>query len=304
MFDESLKAQLRNVHAFATTPFQQDDLGEVDRDGFANNIEFMVDGGVRVIAVGGGTGEVEALTFGELEMLARTALEVAGERALIIPALPGNLRMALELAPRYEEMGARVVLGMPPFMRNLVPIDIEGVFQYYRLVGQASGLALLPYNTQGWSADFMARLAEVEQIIGIKDPCFQPHEMFRAIRKIGERFVWIGNKRHDPGVLHFRFQAGIEGFTAGLINFMPAFETELFQAAMRQDWERMIEIQAQLAPLERMRNRYAEGMIKAGLEMVGLAGGKVRPPRVDTPPAGRQELAAELRKLRIEVRAE
>lgn len=119
MFDEDLKARLRNVHAFATTPFQQENLGELDLDGFARNMAFMIEGGVRVIAVGGGTGEVEALTVGELEALARTALEVAGERALIIPALPGNLRQALELAPRYEEMGARVALGMAPFMRKL-----------------------------------------------------------------------------------------------------------------------------------------------------------------------------------------
>jgi len=233
---------------------------------------------------------------------AGTAWSAFSQALTYRPDLPWDEDMAPDPQPVFE--GARVALGMPPFMRNLVPIDLEGVFQYYRLIGQASGLALLPYNTQGWSADFMARLAEVEQIIGIKDPCFQPHEMFRAIRKIGERFVWIGNKRHDPGVLHLRFQMGIEGFTAGLINFMPEFETGLFEAAMKQDWERMIEIQAQLAPLERMRTQYAEGMIKAGLELVGLAGGPVRPPRVDAPPEARQALAAELRRLGVEVRGE
>jgi len=302
MFARDLKTRLENVHAFAATPFNRENLLELDLDDFVRNLEFMIERGVQVIAVGGGTGEINALSVSELETLAQTALETAGDRALVIPALPGNLRDAGELAPRYERMGARVALGMAPFIRDLVPQNLEGVFQYFRLLSQASGLALLPYNTQGWPADFFARLAEIDPIIGIKDPCFDPHELFRAMRRLGDRFVWIGNKRHDPGVLHFRFQAGIDGFTAGLVNFIPEFELELYRTALRQDWDRMIVLQEQLAPLERLRNQYKEGLIKAGLDLVGLAGGPVRPPRVDTPPAGRAALAAELRKLGVEIR--
>ena len=70
----------------------------------------------------------------------------------------------------------------------------------------------MPYNTQAWPPDFFVRLSEIDLIVGIKDPCHVPHNLFRAIQLLGERFVWIGNKRHNPGVLHFRYQAGIEGF--------------------------------------------------------------------------------------------
>lgn len=300
MFTDELRSRLKNVHAYATTPFK-DDVLELDLDGFTRNLEFMIERGVQVIVVGGGTGEINALSPPEQELLAQTALTVAGKRALIIPGLPGNLRQAAELAPRYEKMGARVALGMAPFVRDLVPDDLEGVFQHYRLLGQTSGLALLPYNTQAWSADFFERLAEIDQIIGVKDPCFFPHNLFRAIRRLGDRFVWIGNKRHDPGVLHFRFQAGIDGFTAGFINFAPRFELELFQAAQRRDWERMILLQEQLAPLERLRSQRGDGLIKAALDLVGLAGGPVRPPRTNAPPDVREDLAVELQKLGLEI---
>jgi dihydrodipicolinate synthase/N-acetylneuraminate lyase len=300
MFPEELKTRLRNVHAYAVTPFKKDDLLSLDLHGFTRNIQFMIDRGIQVITVGGGTGEVDSLAVDELEILVQTALQVASDQVLIIPTLPENLAVAAALAPRYQKMGARVALGMAPFMRNQIPEDLEGVFNYYKRLGQCSDLALLPYNTQAWTPEFFERLAEIDQIIGVKDPCQVPHNLFRAIKRLGDRFVWIGNKRHDPGVLHFRFQAGIEAFTAGFINFIPRFELDLFGAATRRDWDHMVEIQEQLAPLERLRNKYSEGLLKTGLDLVGLAGGPVRPPRTDASPEGREALAQELKRLGVD----
>jgi hypothetical protein len=62
----------------------------------------------------------------------------------------------------------------------------------------------------------------------------------------------------------------------------------------------MVAIQVQLAPLERLRNRHAEGIIKSALDLVGLTGGRVRPPRMDANPEGVAELRDELDKLGVE----
>ena len=153
----------------------------------------------------------------------------------------------------------------------------------------------MPYNTQGWSADFYERLAEVDAVIAVKDPCFDDHPLLRAIQRLGDRFVWIGNKRHDPGVLHLRYQAGIDGYTAGFINFLPEPELALERLAQARDWDAMVDVQRRLAPLERLRNRFGDALIEAGLDAVGLAGGSVRPPRVNVSDAGRKALREELR---------
>jgi 4-hydroxy-tetrahydrodipicolinate synthase len=298
-----LRSRLKNVHAFGVTPFRSDDLARLDLDGLSRNLAFMVENGVRVINVGGGTGEIESLTRDELEALAQTALGVAGDRALILPTLPGNLKMALELAPRYEKMGARVVLGMAPFIRNRVPDDLDGVFNYYDVLADASGLPMLVYNTQGWPAEFFVRLAEIDRIVGIKDPCQVPHNLFRAIKLLGDRFVWIGNKRHDPGVLQFRYQAGIEGFTTGFTNFAPEYELELHRAALEEDWPRMVKIQGRLASLEGLRAVHDDAaMLKTSLDLVGLAGGRVRPPRLDVSREGRASIVEALEELGVELK--
>ena len=53
----------------------------------------------------------------------------------------------------------------------------------------------------------------------------------------------------------------------------------------------MIELQEQLAPLERLRSRFDDaGMLKTTMELMGLAGGAVRPPRINVPAAGREAI--------------
>ena len=146
----------------------------------------------------------------------------------------------------------------------------------------------MPYNTQGWPAEFFVRLGAIDRIIGVKDPCQVPHNFFKAIKLMGDRFVWVGNKRHDPGVVHLRYQMGMEGFTSGQTNFLPEHELQMHDAALHKDWPRIIELQDTVAPLERLRMAHDDAaMVKAAMDLVGLAGGPVRPPRRDVPAAGR-----------------
>ena len=152
---------------------------------------------VRVIAVAGGTGEIDALSIRELESVARVAAGAVQRRALLIATVPGNLGAALELLPAYEQLGVEVVLALPPLIRGRVPTDLEGVAEYYEALGDATRLPLMPYNTQRWPAETFERLARIPSIVGVKDPCEDDLPMFRAIQRLGGRFVWIGNKRHD-----------------------------------------------------------------------------------------------------------
>jgi dihydrodipicolinate synthase/N-acetylneuraminate lyase len=299
-FPASLIQRLKNVHTYAVTPFRRDDILQIDVAALEKNIEFLISHGMQVIAVGGGTGEIETLNPDELELLAKTALGVSNGRALIIACLPGNLREASDLAPRYEQLGIELLLGMPPLIRGKIPADLRGVVAYFREVAKATSLPLMPYNTQGWPAELFIDLAAIDSIIGIKDPCQVPHEFFKAIQKLGSRFVWVGNKKHDPGVAHLRYQMGMEGFTSGQSNFWPEPELELHAAAMKQDWPKLIEIQKHIAPLERLRMAHDDAaMVKAAMDIVGLHGGPSRPPRLDVPESGRAAIRETLRELGV-----
>ena len=301
----SLRDRLREVHVYAVTPFTPDDLGRVDVDAFRANLDEIVSRGVRVVAVGGGTGEFEALSNDEFEALADAALQAVGDRALVIATLPANLRNALDLIPRYEASGIEVVLGMPPTIRGRVPADLRGTFDHYRRLADALSVPLMPYNTQGWPSDFYAELAAIDEIVAIKDPMLQPHTLFRAIQTLGDRFVWIGNKLHDPGVVHLRYQMGMQAFTSGQGNFWPEPELEIHEAAQAGDWGRTVALQARCAPLERLRAESDDAaMVKAAMDLLGLRGGAVRPPRLDLAPAAREALHRTLTELGLAPAAE
>lgn len=298
----ALREALKHVHTYAVTPFRADDLLAVDHDALAANLTFLVEAGVRVIAVGGGTGEVDALSQAELIAVARTAMTTVAGRAVVIATAPGNLAEAAELLPAYEALDVDVVLALPPHVRWKPPADPEGTVAYYRELAARTRLPLMPYNTQGWDASMYVRLAAIDAIVGVKDPCVDDLPMFRAIQLLGDRFVWIGNKRHDPGVAHLRYQMGMQGFTSGMTNFLPELELRLHEAAVAGDMDRCVRLQAQAAELERARNASDDAaMIKACMEIVGLRGGRVRPPRRDVDPAVLPGLRAAIETLRGEL---
>ena len=297
-----LRAALRTVHTYAVTPFRPDDLSAVDHEALAANLRFLVEHGVSVVAVGGGTGEVDALSPDELVAVARTAVEVLGGRAVVVATAPGNLAEALQLLPAYERLGVDVVLALPPHVRWTPPPDPAGTADFYRALAARTSLPLMPYNTQGWDAEMFVRLADIPAIVGVKDPCTDDLPMFRAIQLLGDRFVWIGNKRHDPGVVHLRYQMGMQGFTSGMTNFLPEVELALHAAAVAGDWDRCVLLQRLAAELERARNASDDAaMIKACMDVVGLHGGRVRPPRRDVDPALVPALRAAIERLRSDL---
>jgi dihydrodipicolinate synthase/N-acetylneuraminate lyase len=62
-------------------------------------------------------------------------------------------------------------------------------------------------------------------------------------------------------------------------------------AAQRRDWPRVIELQRQCAGLERLRMESDDAaMVKGAMDLLGLYGGPVRPPRRDLSAAARETL--------------
>ena len=96
---------------------------------------------------------------------------------------------------------------------------------------------------------------------------------------------------------------GMQGFTSGQSNFWPEPELQIHQAASKQDWATVIEIQRRVAPLERLRMQNDDAaMVKLAMDLVGLTGGKVRPPRRNISPEGEAVLRKAIESLDIPTR--
>ena len=291
IYPVALLDALREVHVYVTTPFT-DDLLKVDLDALQNNLNGLIDRGVRICAVGGGTGEADALSHDEQFEIAKAALESVGKRALVVATLPGNLGEAIPLANRYQELGIPVALALPPLVRGRAVLDAPGIVEYFKVLTANTELPIMPYNNQAWALDFYLGLAELPRIVSIKDAMLDPYQIFRAISRLGDRFVWIGNKSFDPPITHLRYQAGMECFTSGMANFYPEPELALHEACKKGDYVEAIRLQKICAGFSQLRSAADDASaVKAAMDIVGFKGGKVRPPRLNVDEGTRNEIA-------------
>lgn len=291
IYPSSLLDALREVHVYVTTPFTEEEL-KVDLDSLQRNLNGLVDRGVRICAVGGGTGEADALSHAEQLEIAKAALESVGKRALVVATLPGNLGEAIPLANKYHKLGIEVALALPPLVRGRAIMESPGIIEYFRVLTSNTDLPIMPYNNQAWPLDFYLGLAEIPKIISIKDAMLDPYQMFRAISRLGDRFVWIGNKSFDPPITHLRYQAGMECFTSGMANFYPEPELALHQACKSGDVTEALRLQKICARFAQLRSAADDASaVKAAMDIVGFKGGKVRPPRLNVDESTRQEIA-------------
>ena len=291
IYPSSLLDALREVHVYVTTPFTEEEL-KVDLDSLQRNLNGLVDRGVRICAVGGGTGEADALSHAEQLEIAKAALESVGKRALVVATLPGNLGEAIPLANKYHKLGIEVALALPPLVRGRAIMESPGIIEYFRVLTSNTELPIMPYNNQAWPLDFYLGLAEIPKIISIKDAMLDPYQMFRAISRLGDRFVWIGNKSFDPPITHLRYQAGMECFTSGMANFYPEPELALHQACKSGDVTEALRLQKICARFAQLCSAADDASaVKAAMDIVGFKGGKVRPPRLNVDESTRQEIA-------------
>jgi len=187
---------------------------------------------------------------------------------------------------------------LPPLVRGRAVLDAPGIVQYFKTLTSNTDLPIMPYNNQAWSLDFYLGLAEIPKVISIKDAMLEPYQIFRAISRIGDRFVWIGNKSFDPPITHLRYQAGMECFTSGMANFYPEPELALHEACKKGDVAEAIRLQNICAGFSQLRSAADDASaVKAAMDIVGFKGGKVRPPRLDVDENTRKEIARLLQKI-------
>jgi 5-dehydro-4-deoxyglucarate dehydratase len=283
-----LKDALRGVISFATTPF--DDRHDLDLEGLSRNIAAMADSGVHFIAVAGAVGEFYALTFDEYRAVIRTSIEAAGD----VPVLVGighSTRIACDLARCAEEAGAAGLLINPLY---LTAPGTEGFYQHHRALADASSLGQIVFSTQGhpFDAETLERLAEVDNVIGLKDELGDLGLFLGAVERLGDRFAWIDGMA-EPYTAPY-FAAGATSVTTGLANFAPEIPLAIYRAAAAGEYERCRQLVAEqvsgLAALRRKRPGYHIAVIKEAMEELGWAAGPCRLPLTPLAPEDRRAL--------------
>ena len=220
------------------TPMQEGlapDTG-IDYEGLERLIEFHIENGTDAIVAVGTTGESATLMEDEHCEVMRRTIEFARGRIPVIGGTGSNSTIeAISLTRCAMESGANACLLVTPYYNK--PTQ-EGLYLHYRAVAEAVDIPLILYNVPGrtacdMSVETVIRLAEVPNIIGIKEATGELDRLVRLREACGKDFVLLSGD--DATACDFICQGG-DGVISVTANVAPRAMHEMCKFALDKDF--------------------------------------------------------------------
>src|SRR6266702_1935406 len=177
------------------TPFRKD--GSLDEQALRQLVKRQIETGIDFLVPCGTTGESPTLTREEhLRVVAITveeakALEGGGGKVPVLAGAGGyNTHEVIELARECQAAGADGILSVTPYYNK--PTQ-EGLYRHYRAIAEAVALPIVIYNVQGRTSvnvepATLERLAEIDNIVGVKEASGNISQMAEVVHRMPERF--------------------------------------------------------------------------------------------------------------------
>ena len=260
------------------TPFRN---GEVDVEALEGMVEFQIGHGVSGLVPCGTTGETPAMSEAEDRLVVETVVRIASGRVPIIAGTGSNSTdMAIKYTKMAQEEGADGSLQVAPYYNK--PTQ-EGLYRHFAAIAESTDLPLVLYNIPGRtgvtiSAETMGRLAEIPNIVGVKDSTLSMNMVADVIALCGEDFDVLSGD--DPMTLPL-IALGGRGVISVASNVAPGAVSEMVRALVEGDRERGRELHYQLLPL--FRALFVETNpipVKTAASLLGLCSDEMRLPLV------------------------
>jgi 4-hydroxy-tetrahydrodipicolinate synthase len=259
------------------TPMHED--GRLDLGTFRKLIDWHVAEGTDGIVVVGTTGESPTVNVEEHKELIRIAVQHSRGRIPIIAGTGGNSTLeAIELTESAKKAGATACLSVVPYYNK--PTQ-EGLYRHFRKIAEAVDLPMIVYNVPGRTVadlhnDTVLRLAEVPNIIGIKDATANMERGSDLIRRAPRNFaIYSGD---DATALALILLGG-HGCISVTANVAPKLMHQMCAAALVADVRRARELNNRLLPLHQKLLVEANPIpVKWALAEMGMIEGALRLP--------------------------
>src|SRR5205814_6141225 len=133
---------LTGVVPVVPTVFHDDET--VDLGGTARVVASLIDAGVNGLCLLANYSEQFSLTDAERDAIARTLLEhVAGRLPVIVTTSHYSARVSAARSRAAQDMGAAMVMIMPPFFGATLTVAGPGVIGYFRQIADAIDIPVM-----------------------------------------------------------------------------------------------------------------------------------------------------------------
>ncbi len=280
------------------TPMRED--GSVHYEQFQRLIDWHVANGTDAIVAVGTTGESTTLSVPEKIEVIEAAIRFADGRIPVIAGTGVNSTSeAIELSRAAVGSGAYATLSVVPYY-NKPPQ--EGIYRHFAAIAEAADIPMIVYNVPGRTVvnmnnDTVLRLAEIPNIIGIKEASGDIGRMVELLNRVPEDFaVYSGD---DPTGMAAML-CGAHGVITVAGNVAPKLFADMCRAALTGNLAEARALNAKLVPLyQEMFCEPSPAAPKWALEKLGLCSRAVRLPMVSLSEVGQARVSAALQKLQL-----
>jgi len=270
---------LKGIIPPVVTPFTAEQ--ELDLPRLKSHIDYMLSKGVHGIFVLGTTGEFYALDEREKQAVVATAVaHVNGRSPVFVGTGAETTREVIRLTNVAERERASGVSVITPYF--IKPTQIE-LFDHFRRIAESTKLPVVLYNNPATCGglsiepETVARLAEVPNIIGIKDSSGDLQNTIEIIRQTPRNKFSVLNGRDTLILAALSF--GAQGAIPASCNIAPDLCVGIYDSFAKGDLVAAKEFQSQLHPIRMaMSLGTGNGAIKEALTLLGRPCGPNRSP--------------------------
>ena len=213
--------QYSGIWPVAPTPFHDD--GTVDIEGMKRVLDCLIDQGADGICILANFSEQFLISDAEREMLARTSIEhVAGRIPIIVTISHFATKIAVERAQFAKDLGADIVMMMPPYHGALLKGNAQQTFEQFKAVGEV-GIPIMvqdaPLSGVELPVPVLLRMAhEIEMVKLFKIECPRAANKLRILISEGGAAIEAPFDGEEAITLLADLDAGATGsMTSGLI---------------------------------------------------------------------------------------
>lgn len=273
-------ADFGRVLTAMVTPF--DAQMQVDYGKARKLAKYLVENGSDGIVVAGTTGESPTLTNEERNKLVEVVVNEVGDRAKVIAGTGNNDTFdSIGMTKDAEKTGAHGVMAVVPYY-NKPPQ--EGLYTHFRMIAESTNLPVMLYNIPGRSAinmtaDTIARLAQIDNIVAIKEAAGSMDQVTEIKRKTPADFVIYSG---DDSLTLPMLALGAHGIISVVSHIVGPELQQMVKAFFAGDIAKAAQIHMELYPVFKTMFITSNPIpVKTCLKMLGHDVGGVRPPLVD-----------------------
>ena len=275
------------------TPFKN---GAVDEQSYQDLVQAQIDAGTHGLVPCGTTGESPTLSHEEHMRVTELCLEVNAGKLKIIAGTGSNAtEEAIMLQRHARDAGADAGLVVTPYYNK--PTQ-AGLYSHFKAIADATSLPIIIYNIPPRSVidmtvETMAKLAEIPNIVGVKDATQDLVRPMKTRIEIGPDFAQLSGE--DATIVPYMAQGG-HGCISVTCNVAPKPLAEMHDAWAAGDMDTVYSINERLMPLhDALFCEASPGPVKYAASLLGLCKPNTRLPLCEIADESKSKVEGALR---------